>query len=185
MDASSSGPGHRIYQASGAVHSSQAGSSVQKRNRAQLSYTSYRHGKLKCDRQQPCSQCARKGRVSQCTFPTTESRKPVVSLKARLKHLESLVKDAMTAQNPAPAEASSNSPDTANGKGNIVNRALKDSLNIHDKDQTHNQQAPASGQVLLSSGQTYVGPTHWAAILEDVRLSFFRFSMHLLMIYHR
>jgi len=149
-------------------HGSQSGSAVQKRNRTQLSCTSCRHGKLKCDRQQPCSQCVRKGRASQCTFPMTP-RKPVVSLQNRLKHLESLVKDAMTAQNPAAQGALSNSNDTPNGNGSASSSSLHIPSSLHGQDQANGQQIPASGQVLFSRGQTYVGATHWAAILEDVR----------------
>lgn len=159
------------YQRHGeAVHSLQLGSPVQKRNRTQLSCTSCRHGKLKCDRQQPCSQCVRKGRASQCTFSMlAERRRPVVSLQNRLKHLESLVKDAMTAQNTATQEALSNSPDISDGSGAASRRSIHNSSSLHGQDQTNEQQTPASGQVLLSKGQTYVGATHWAAILEDAR----------------
>jgi hypothetical protein len=152
------------------VHSSQSRYPVQKRNRTQVSCTSCRRGKLKCDRQQPCSQCVQKGRASQCTFPMS-ARKPVVSLQNRLKHLESLVKDAMTAQNPAAQGAPSNSPDTPNGNGCASSSSVHSTLIFHGQDQANGQQTPASGQVLLSQGQTYVGATHWAAILEDVRTS--------------
>jgi len=152
----------------GVVLSSQAGSFIRKRNRTQLSCTSCRHGKLKCDRQQPCSQCVRKGRSSQFTFPTS-TLKPVVSLRNRLKHLESLVKDAMTAQNPIAQGALSNSLDTLNGSGTASIGSLHSPSNLHGQDQTNRRQTPTSGQVLLSKGQTYVGATHWAAILEDVR----------------
>ncbi|KAE9366770.1 hypothetical protein N431DRAFT_417640 [Stipitochalara longipes BDJ] len=150
-----------------ALHSSQSGSPIQKRNRAQLSCASCRHGKLKCDRQQPCSQCVRKGRATQCNFVSAGRRKPVVSLQNRLKHLESLVKDAMTAQNPAAQGALSNSRDkliesgSASGAG--INRQ-----SLHGQDQANRQETPRSGQVLFSKGQTYVGATHWAAILEDI-----------------
>ncbi len=144
----------------GAAYSSQSGSPVQKRNRIQLSCASCRHGKLKCDRQQPCSQCVRKGRASQCTF-SMPVRKPVVTLQNRLKHLERLVKDAMTAQSPTAQAALLISPDTSNGN---ISAPI-----IHGQDQTKGQQTPTSGQVLLNNGQTYVGATHWAAILEDVR----------------
>ncbi|KAF4625975.1 hypothetical protein G7Y89_g12188 [Cudoniella acicularis] len=149
----------------GAVHSPQ---SVQKRNRTQLSCTSCRHGKLKCDRGQPCSQCVRRGRALQCAFPLP-TRKPVISLKNRLKHLESLVKDAMTAQNPAAkGGALSNSLDAPNGSGFASNGSVHSPSSLRGQDQANGQQTPASGQVLLSKGQTYVGATHWAAILEDI-----------------
>lgn len=161
----------------GAVHSPQSGSPVQKRNRTQVSCTSCRHGKVKCDRQQPCSQCVRKGRASQCTFPMP-TRKPVVSLRNRLKHLESLVEDAMTAQNPAAQGALSNSPYTPNGSGAALTGSVHSPSSLHGQDQANGQQTPPSGQVLLSKGQTYVGATHWAAILEDVRTSSLPISIY-------
>jgi hypothetical protein len=96
-------------------------------------------------------------------------RKPVVSLQNRLKHLESLVKDAMTAQNPAAQGAFSNSPDTPNGGGSALSGSVHSLSGHYGQDQANGQQTPAYGQVLLSQGQTYVGATHWAAILEDVK----------------
>ncbi|KUJ17518.1 uncharacterized protein LY89DRAFT_583987 [Mollisia scopiformis] len=134
---------------------------VPKRNRIQLSCTNCRHGKLKCDRKHPCSQCVRRGRESQCTF-TMPIRTPVVSLKNRLQHLESLVKDAMTTQSPAAQGAFSNPPNTPIG---IVTDSSGDT---HNQDQANGHNTLASGQVLLKNGQTYVGATHWAAILEDI-----------------
>ncbi|CZR59735.1 uncharacterized protein PAC_09629 [Phialocephala subalpina] len=130
----------------GAVHSSQSSSPVQKRNRTQLSCASCRHGKLKCNRQQPCSQCVRKGRASQCTFPMS-TRKPVVSLQNRLKHLESLVKDAMTAQNPAAQGALANSPGIPNGSGSASSGSVHIPSSLHGQDQANGQQTPASGQI--------------------------------------
>jgi hypothetical protein len=59
------------------------------------------------------------------------ARKPVVSLQNRLKHLESLVKDAMTAQNPAAKGAFSNSHDTPNGSGSASSGNLHSRLTIH------------------------------------------------------
>lgn len=97
------------------------------------------------------------------------TRKPVVSLQNRLKHLESLVKDAMTAQNPAAQGALSNSHDIPSGSGSAPSGSVHNLSNLQGQDQANEQQTPASGQVLLSKGQTYVGATHWAAILEDVR----------------
>ena len=145
-----------------------------KRNRTQLSCTNCRQAKLKCDRQQPhCSQCVKKGRASICSFPSPATRKkPTVSMQIRLKHLESLVKDVMTGQSP-PAEP-------FNEKAHNSDRSYTSNENSmspvspaphHSIDATAPSSA-SSGQVLLGSSEsTYVGATHWAAILEDVRLS--------------
>lgn len=134
-----------------------------KRNRNQLSCNHCRHAKLKCDREKPCSQCAKRGRSSQCTFPPPAARKrPAISMQNRLKHLESLVKGAMTGQ-PPPGEPVSS--------GSIPN--LAPGL------QTHSEESPvsdASGRVvqgLETNEATYVGATHWAAILDDVCMPLF------------
>jgi len=141
---------------------------VQQRNRTQLSCAGCRQGKLKCDRQQPCSQCIRRGRESQCVFPVP-TRKPVASLRNRLNHLESLVKDAMTAQNQGAPGALSDSLDTARERRSASNGSINRPLNLNSHDQANAQLTTVSGQVLVSKGQTYVGATHWAAILEDVK----------------
>ncbi|KAE9364190.1 hypothetical protein N431DRAFT_354338 [Stipitochalara longipes BDJ] len=141
-----------------------------KRNRTQLSCTNCRHAKLKCDRQKPhCSQCARKGRASLCTFLPAAQRKPTVSMQNRLKHLESLVKGVMTGQSP--------SMEPVNGKAHHRNEILPSiSYSVaaapvvpdHDADLTAISSV-SSGKVLLGSDEsTYVGATHWAAILEDI-----------------
>jgi len=148
-----------------------SGSPVQKRNRIQLSCSSCRQGKLKCDRQQPCLQCVRKGKSSQCSF-SNQVQKPVVSLKNRLKHLESLVKDAMIAQNLAVTQgAVCNSPNSLNGSNSVSRDYMYSPLSLHGQDQSNVPLIPAPGQVLLSTGPTYVGATHWAAILEDVSIT--------------
>jgi hypothetical protein len=144
-----------------------------KRNRIQLSCTHCRHAKLKCDREKPCSQCVKTGRASLCTFPAPATRKkPAVSMQNRLKHLESLVKGVMTSRAPnGPHDFASNSQ--------IISPAaapqLKNSPEIHGtfveapiytKDGVSNP----SGQVVLGPNEiTYVGATHWAAMLDDVR----------------
>jgi hypothetical protein len=98
-------------------------------------------------------------------------------MQNRLKHLEGLVKDAMTGQSPSAQpiindklhtrkgldiSATSNGHPTPNE--NIVQNHIK-------KDSTA-ASSGSFGQVLLGSSEsTYVGATHWAAMIEDVRLS--------------
>jgi Fungal Zn(2)-Cys(6) binuclear cluster domain len=143
-----------------------------KRNRTQLSCTNCRQAKLKCDRQKPnCSQCVKRGRAVLCIFPSPAARrKPTVSMQNRLKHLENLVKDVMTGQSPSAPPIDYNTH-SINGKSS------SDSSSVAGADFVHNSQpdaastiaAASSDQVLLGSNEsTYVGATHWAAILEDV-----------------
>ena len=143
-----------------------------RRNRIQLSCTHCRHAKLKCDREKPCLQCVKKGRASLCTFPAPVARKrPAVSMQNRLKHLESLVKGVMMGPGPhVPGDPSSSSQATTSpafvprSQGSIEAEGAFDGASISTKDYLSN-----SGQVLLGPNEsTYVGATHWAAILDDV-----------------
>jgi hypothetical protein len=145
--------------------------SPHKRNRTQLSCTNCRQAKLKCDRQKPhCLQCEKKGRASLCSFPSPAARKkPTVSMQNRLKHLESLVKDVMgTGQSPSMQQIENHA------QHSNVN-LLSNAASVHGAngftDLMEDTTATASsGQVLLGASEsTYVGATHWAAILEDVR----------------
>ncbi|KAE9376137.1 hypothetical protein N431DRAFT_464187 [Stipitochalara longipes BDJ] len=125
-----------------------------KRTRIQLSCTHCRHAKLKCDREKPCSQCVKKGRASACTFVSPVTRKrPAISMQNRLKHLESLVKGVMTSRPP-------------NGPQNPteIHRTFFETP-IYAKDGV----SKSSGQVVLGANETtYVGATHWAAMLDDI-----------------
>lgn len=110
-----------------------------RRNRIALSCSRCRQSKLKCDRNDPCSQCTRKGTAAACVFPlATVRRKPAVSMQNRLKNLESLVRDAM-ATLPTVTENMGRKADLSNG------------------------------QIIQGTKETtYIGATHWAAILGDV-----------------
>jgi Fungal Zn(2)-Cys(6) binuclear cluster domain len=148
-----------------------------KRNRIQLSCAHCRHAKLKCDREKPCSQCVKKGRASVCTFaaPVTYKRR-AVSMQNRLKHLESLVKGVMTSPpsdgtNSSASIAHKSSPDVVSQLQNPteIRRTFVEAP-IHTKDGVSN----SSGQVVLRPNETtYVGATHWAAMLDDVRFRCF------------
>jgi len=141
-----------------------------KRNRTQLSCTNCRHAKLKCDRQKPqCSQCVKKGRTSSCTFLPAAQRKQTVSMQNRLKHLESLVKGVITGHSPS-MDAVNDNPVHRNGKVPSISYSVAvATVGLdHDTDPAAISTEP-SGKVLLGSDEsTYVGATHWAAILEDV-----------------
>ncbi|KFY42608.1 hypothetical protein V495_04426 [Pseudogymnoascus sp. VKM F-4514 (FW-929)] len=147
-----------------------------RRNRSQLSCTHCRHAKLKCDRNQPCLQCVKRGRDSQCSFPPpVAKRKPAASMQNRLKHLQSLLKDVMAGQAPAgqptpPSEGhgdeiASNIDPALSREGSSSHNDFSQSMKPDAKDELR----PSTGQVLLGTHQTtYVGATHWAAILDDV-----------------
>jgi len=144
-----------------------------KRNRTQLSCTNCRHAKLKCDRHKPhCSQCVKKGRGSSCNFLPAARKKQTVSMQNRLQHLESLVKGVITGQSPS-LEPVNDKPQRRNGKAPSISHSVAVATGVqdHDTDPTA-VSLVSSGKVLLGSDEsTYVGATHWAAILEDVTFS--------------
>jgi hypothetical protein len=168
MDISSS---HTRFSSTGGTLLSSDKQSSQKRNRTQLSCTNCRHSKLKCDRNHPCSQCTKRGRASLCAFPVAAARrKPAVSMRNRLKHLESLVKDVMTSQNPVQPAPLENTPHGTGTEGLREPQVPEDLMNSRVSNSPDNERSsPISGQVLLGTNEsTYVGATHWAAILDDV-----------------
>lgn len=147
-----------------------------KRNRIQLSCTHCRARKLKCDRQSPCHQCIKKGRASQCSFPTSAPcRKPRVSLQNRLQHLESLVKDVMTGQTPSTPHINSVKENgnleilPGSAKGRQVRSTGQPNIDNMSGQFPPDRSPVASGSVIQSRKETaYIGATHWAAILDDV-----------------
>ncbi|PVH77143.1 hypothetical protein DL98DRAFT_463996 [Cadophora sp. DSE1049] len=151
-------------------HDASSSKQAQKRNRPTLSCANCRHSKLKCDRKQPCSQCIKRGRASQCTLPQqVERRRPAVSMQNRLKHLESLVKDVMGGQSPVPATQHENTADDLpNSRVPIISDGAVTHTTSEEEQPTG--PSPQSGNVLFRPDEkaTYVGATHWAAILEDI-----------------
>jgi len=107
-------------------------------------------------------------------YGSSYSQRPVVSMQNRLKHLESLVKGVMTSRpSNGPNDSTSNShtslPDFVSQLQNPTEiRGTFVEAPIYNKDGV----SISSGQVVLGPNETtYVGATHWAAILDDVRFS--------------
>jgi hypothetical protein len=111
-----------------------------KRSRVLLSCGPCRNSKLKCDRAQPCGQCLKKGRPDGCAYaPRPEKEKPNKSMSSRLKRLEGMVRVMM--------------------EGNVA----KQTPTPPDE----GIQTPAK-VVQRETGTTYVGATHFMAMLDDV-----------------
>ncbi|ORY71200.1 fungal-specific transcription factor domain-containing protein [Pseudomassariella vexata] len=112
-----------------------------KRTRILLSCSVCRNSKLKCDRAQPCGQCLKKCKPSACEYaPKPEKhKKQAKGMAARLKRLEGMVKGMIDSESlTRPADA----PD---------------------------EPTAAGGQVIRGDRATsYVGGTHFMAILEDI-----------------
>ncbi|KAH8652413.1 hypothetical protein BX600DRAFT_387021 [Xylariales sp. PMI_506] len=113
-----------------------------KRSRVLLSCSACRGSKLKCDRATPCTQCLKKGRPEACVYaPRPERQKPAKSMAARLRRLEGMVRGMIETE------------------GSPVARAPE----------PYRPPSEAVGQVVRGDRATsYVGGTHFMAILEDI-----------------
>ncbi|RDW81913.1 hypothetical protein BP6252_03025 [Coleophoma cylindrospora] len=164
-----------------------AAAAQHKRARSQLSCTNCRAAKLKCDRQMPCFNCKKKDRVSSCSIPAPVPRKKApLSMRNRLKHLESLVKDAIEGQAPAgfrtppnDYQSSNSDPSAETGQTISTNSSEEAVSSLPSREELSN----IPGQVLLDTqraSSAYVGSTHWAAILDDIEevKSYFDTSDH-------
>ena len=144
-----------------------------KRNRTQLSCTYCRQGKLKCDRERPCSQCVKKGRASKCTFlPPAARKRPAAGMQNRLNHLESLVKEAMASQpsNEFDKFASNSHTPEIDPSPQLQTLIEIPGTFVEPRRSAHDDVSNASGQVVQGPNETtYVGATHWAAMLDDAR----------------
>ncbi|KAI5461265.1 hypothetical protein BGZ63DRAFT_414072 [Mariannaea sp. PMI_226] len=135
---SASGPERDVSSASGLER--------HKRSRIVLSCAPCRASKLKCDRDQPCGQCAKKGRTELCQYaPKPERKRPPKGMSARLKRLEGIVRGMIdTETGEAPGAKHVDGDDYATGpvvEGHVV-----------------------KGEKAM----TYVGATHIMAMLEDI-----------------
>jgi hypothetical protein len=126
------------------LSSKSAASISKKRTRILLSCAPCRNSKLKCDREQPCGQCAKKGRLDLCVYaPKPEKKRPAAKgVAARLKRLEGMVRGMMDEE------------------GNVKPQT---------QDSGDSAAPPLKGQVIHGDrATTYVGATHCLAMLEDV-----------------
>jgi len=116
-----------------------------KRTRVLLSCGPCRASKLKCDRLQPCSQCAKKSRPELCVYAPrpVKKRPPRRGMSARLQRLEGMVRNMLDESGEARPGGEAEG-DTPAVKGNVVHGGR---------------------------GTTYVGATHCMAMLEDVSFS--------------
>ncbi|KAF5633887.1 hypothetical protein F25303_8976 [Fusarium sp. NRRL 25303] len=123
----------------------------QKRSRVLLSCAPCRNSKLKCDREQPCGQCSKKGRASQCTYaPKPERKRPAKGMSARLKRLEGMVREMMDSEGAALGTQASTGAGARLANGTATGPDVQGHV-VHSK-----------------KGATYVGATHCMAMLEDI-----------------
>ncbi|ETS77139.1 hypothetical protein PFICI_11013 [Pestalotiopsis fici W106-1] len=163
-----------------------------KRTRVLLSCGACRASKLKCDRQDPCSQCLKKGRADTCRYAPRPQKpqKPAKTMAARLRRLEGMVR-GMLDENGVPSAGRAAEAAAALGLGGAQVTAVPADQDGAGEDAGSRQESPAGvGSCALSSaaaatrnsgvdagGQvvsgdlgatSYIGGTHFAAILQDI-----------------
>ena len=137
--------------------------------------------RLKCDRQVPCSSCAKRGRydAASCTYSSGnrnergkrdragESKNAEAHL--RLQKLE----DMVTGLLQSSSEGSESTGDIAHANGQPVDQNLAD-LSL-DSSLRKIESSGARGHLDISRSETkYLGATHWTAILENVSSHYFK-----------
>ncbi|KAK4168025.1 fungal-specific transcription factor domain-containing protein [Cladorrhinum sp. PSN259] len=140
-----------------------------KRTRVLLSCGPCRLSKQKCNRQQPCTNCVKKSKEELCTYvPKPEKPKSDRSMATRLKRLEGMVKEMMHTQQPSslrtdPGHQVQDSL-TAAPEPPTVLTAPRDGT-THEAD----DQEPLAQVVVNKDGHgTYIGATHFMAMLDDI-----------------
>jgi hypothetical protein len=152
---------------------------AQKRARQQLSCTACRSGKLRCNRQQPCDQCMKRGKDPSCQYlAPPPKKKQNRNTKDRIAHLEGLViqlmnRDGSSASDSAPSNHESRSSVTSNGRSPKQDTSSASSFSKsspeNSSDSGNDNAAGAFGQLTISKGEaSYKGAAHWEAILEGV-----------------
>ncbi|KXH52920.1 fungal specific transcription factor domain-containing protein [Colletotrichum simmondsii] len=150
-NSSAPGPG-----SSSAYHSTSASAAAAaKRSRVLLSCGPCRASKLKCDRSEPCGQCLKKSRPEGCVYaPKPEKQKPAKGMASRLKRLEGMVRTMMD-EGGGVAGAGPGGPQTTGAAA----EAVEEEKGV----------AQPGGQLVQGGrASTYVGATHFMAILEDI-----------------
>ena len=112
------------------------------RRRDKLACVECRRRKLRCDRATPCGACVRRGSRDSCTYESSTDASLHPEAEARLERLESLVTELIAGKEPHHESSSS--------------------------DKSSQARTPQSNGS-ASDAATYNGPTHWAAISEEIQ----------------
>ena len=125
------------------------------RNRELLACTECRRRKLRCDRQTPCSSCAKRGDEASCTYQRfanrlERERERRVEADMRLESLERFVQrlsqngDGFTLREENPPQHATGTQLNGEGFG-------------------------AEPGVSISPGSVFNGSTHWSLMLDDIQ----------------
>lgn len=137
-----------------------------KRNRQPLSCSACRARKLKCSRHQPCEACIKRDEGSACSMESSsgnsatvtksrsKTKKSKAEAQARLKSLEEMVNTYIRSEEASP----------------VVDTPP---IDVPQKShcQTEASQEVRAAECLSKDGgeMIYVGATHWATILENIK----------------
>lgn len=125
------------------------------RNREMLACTNCRTRKLKCDRNDPCNSCVKRGDEANCAYQRYarglgNERQRRIEAESRLEHLEQLV------QQLAQPESSTGDP------------SQLDTVNFATSTLGGTASSNGASPSALLQASTYSGSTHWSAMLEDI-----------------
>ncbi|KAK5467939.1 hypothetical protein LTS15_000912 [Exophiala xenobiotica] len=167
---------------------------VRKRNRIPLSCAPCRHRKLKCNRQQPCDNCTKRGDSTSCAYAAPAARKKGSSshsasnstpddMQNRIDRLEGLVLSLMTSGSqpvgPAAAQNALSAGTSTAGSGSLgppLDNELDETTMMDDEDgqevESETDGVTQSFGILKVDAERqktfYVGEAHWAALLNEI-----------------
>ncbi|KAK5267537.1 hypothetical protein LTR40_014363, partial [Exophiala xenobiotica] len=167
---------------------------VRKRNRIPLSCAPCRHRKLKCNRQQPCDNCTKRGDSSSCAYAAPAARKKGSSshsasnstpddMQNRIDRLEGLVLSLMTSGSqpvgPAAAQNALSAGTSTAGSGSLgppLDNELDETTMMDEEDgqevESETDGVTQSFGILKVDAERqktfYVGEAHWAALLNEI-----------------
>ncbi|KAF2149389.1 hypothetical protein K461DRAFT_281759 [Myriangium duriaei CBS 260.36] len=134
-----------------------------RRNRTQRSCQPCRIGKLRCNRELPCSECVKRSRETSCVYAqqVQESmayRSQARVMRQKLDNLERVVKSLRQGAAGDAAERSSK-------------QATADPAATVRDDETSSQQQidiPQGKYRITANEEAFVGPAHWESIVNDI-----------------
>ena len=147
------------------------------------------HGRLKCNRSQPCENCVKRGDSMSCSYAAPGSRKkhstPSSSsggsddMQNRIDRLEGLVLSLMTngSQSAGPVAAQralslQSSPGSMEYPQDLEIDGVEENIAPRGEESDTEQVAQSLGVMKVDNNKSmYYGEAHWAAILSDVLIA--------------
>jgi hypothetical protein len=151
-----------------------------RRSRIPISCTFCRAGKLKCDRKTPCQQCVKRNRDNLCKYASKDGDSSAKTLQQKLQRLEFILKNAVVApplSDPQPdslEQPNLNHLEALNitELPHAPEPARDSAIGTPDDARGHIPEHIGNSIVHKDKDAVYIGATHWAALLNDVRLQY-------------